>query len=507
MSTKALSVASSRGRGGRGRARGELSWLLLLVTACGAASGSSGGATTSPAAVEAGEAWRRERPAPGPAKSFDYPPAQVAHLANGVQLYLVPRKSGTVALSVSARAGGASCGPGESGLAALTLRLMTEATRHKEGLALAKAVEELGASLGYDTGRDASSISLEVLPSDVEPALELLAEVITEPRFAPDDMLRVKKQWLDSLVSERQEPSRLSSLAGMRALLGTSAGAPVGGTLADIERLTRDDLSKFHQRQYVSGNLAIIAVGDLSMERLKELGEKALGHLPPGAPPPLPPLELPPRPAQTAIWLIDRPGSVQSALFVGQPFPERSAQGYEARQVMNNLLGGLFTSRLNSNLREEHAYTYGVRSLAIATRRWGAFISMSSVKTENTADALEQLTLELEELRQGSPNPITNEELERSKTDLIHQLGASLEHVRRVLSDTGELYVDELPADYHQTYPARIRAVDRATAQAEAQRLEPQRLVVVIVGDAGQVRPLLEAKGLSAVAAPASLTD
>jgi zinc protease len=507
MSTKEQQRVSRRRGLDLARAGGALACLLLLITACGAASGPNGVASPSPAAVEAGEAWRRERPAPGPARSFDYPPAEVARLDNGVQLYLVPRKSGTVALSISARAGGAACGPGESGLAALTLRLMTEATRQKEGLALAKAVEALGTSLGFDTGRDASSLSLEVLPSDVEPALELLAEVITQPRFAADDVARVKKQWLDSLVSERQEPSRLSSLAGMRALLGTTAGAPVGGTLADVERLTQADLSRFHKRQYVSGNLAVIAVGDLSMEALKELAQKSLGKLPPGTPPPLPALELPPPPAQTAIWLIDRPGSVQSALFVGQPFPERSAQGYEARQVMNNLLGGLFTSRLNLNLREKHAYTYGVRSMAIATRRWGAFISMSSIKTENTADALEQLTLELEGLRRGNPNPITNDELERSKTDLVHQLGASLEHVRRVLSDTGELYVDELPADYHHTYPARIRAVEQATALAEAQRLEPRRLVVVIVGDATQVRPLLEAKGLSAVAAPASFTD
>lgn len=484
-----------------------LACLTFLAAGCGGAPGAAATAPTTSTAAEASEAWRRERPAAGPARSFDYPPAEVARLANGVQLYLVPRKSGTVALSLSTRAGGASSGPGQSGLAALTLRLMTEATRQKHALALAEAAEALGASLGFDTGRDASSLSLEVLPSDVEPALELLAEVITQPRFAPEDVVRVKKQWLDSLVSERQEPSRLSSLAGMRAILGTSAGAPVGGTLTDVGRLTRDDFVRFHRQQYVAGNLALLAVGDLSMQRLKELAEQSLGQLPAKNPPALPPLELPPPPTQTVVWLIDRPGSVQSALFVGQPFPERAAPGYEARLVMNNLLGGLFTSRLNMNLREKHAYTYGVRSVAIATRRWGAFISMSSVKTESTADALEQLTAELEALRRGSPNPITAEELERSKTDLVHQLGASLEHVRRVLSDTGELYVDGLPADYHHTYPARIGAIDPAAALAEAQRLDPKRLVVVIVGDAEQVRPLLEAKGLSAVAAPSSFTD
>ncbi len=483
-------------------------WLVACagLAACG---GAQAPAATTPGATSAvdGESWRRERPPAGPPRSFEYPAAQHARLANGVELYLVPRKSGTVALSVSAHAGGSACGPGDSGLAALTLRLMTEATQSKGTLALAEAAEALGASLDFDTGRDGSSISLEVLPSDLDAGLSLLSEVITTPRFAPDDVVRVKKQWLDSLVAERQDPARLSSLAGMRALLGTTVGAPVRGSLSDIQSTKREDLVRFHRQHYVAGNLAVLAVGDVSMERLTALAQASLGRMPPNEPPAPAPLELPPAPTQTKIWVVDRPGSVQSALFVGQPFPERSAPGHEARQVMNNLLGGLFTSRLNMNLREKHAYTYGVRSFAIATLRWGAFISMSSIKAENTVDALEQLKAELRTLQSGSANPVSREELDRSKTDLVHQLGASLEHVRRVLGDTGELYIDGLPADYHNKYPARIALVDEAATLAEAKRLEPDRLVVVIVGDVQQLKPLLEAKGLAMAPAPEQLTD
>jgi zinc protease len=489
--------------------------LRLSAAACiGMVAGACGGAPTaapaSPAAAAAegaSEAWRQARPAAAPARAFDYPKAQHTRLANGVQLYLVPRKSGTVAISVSAHAGGSACGPGESGLAALTLRLMTEATRNKTSLQLAEAAEDLGASLDFDTGRDGSSVSLEVLPTDVEAGLRLLSELITEPRFAAEDVARVKKLWLDSLVSERQQPSRLASLAGMRALLGRDIGAPVRGSLSDVQKLTRNDLARFHRQHYVAGNLAVIAVGDLSMERLTALAEASLGRLPAQAAPALPPLEPPGAPAQTSIWLIDRPGSVQSALFVGQPFPERAAPGHEARQVMNNLLGGLFTSRLNMNLREKHAYTYGVRSMAVATSRWGAFISMSSIKTENTADALKELTREISTLQSGSAAPITEEELERSKTDLAHQLGASLEHVRRILADTGELYVDGLPADYHHTYRERIEQVDQSATLAEARRLTPQQLVVVIVGDQQQIAPLLAAQGFTAQTAPPTFTD
>ena len=244
---------------------------------------------------------------------------------------------------------------------------------------------------------------------------------------------------------------------------------------------------------------ATTSVPDLEQVKARFLGKsgslteqlKGLGKLPARTPPALPPLKLPPAPAQTAVLLIDRPGAVQSALFAGHPFPERSAPGYEARQVVNNLLGGLFTSRLNLNLREKHAYTYGVRSRVLATRRFGAFAVQSSIETQNTADAVEQLLLELRALAGGKPEQITLEELERSKTDLVHQLGGHLEHVRTVLADTTELYVDGLPADYHRQFLSAIRAVDQRAAAAEAARLTPERMTLVIVGDQEKLLPML----------------
>lgn len=489
-------------------ARGLL-FTQCIALACSSASGNAAPQTADGARTEEGadQSWRQTTPTPAAPSTFDYPAAQTAQLPNGVRLYLVPRKSGTVALSVNALAGGSACGPGRSGLAALTLRVMTEATRQKTGLQLAVAAESLGAELAFDTGRDGSSVSLEVLPSDAEAALGLLAEVVSEPRFAAEDVQRLRAQWLDSLRSERQEPARLASLAGMRALFGNAAAAPVDGSVPDVERLTREDLVQFHRQWYVAGNLAVLAVGDLTLERLTEVAQKGLGKLPARAAPPLPPLQLLQPPAQTTVWIVDRPDAVQSALFAGQAFPERSAPGYEARQVVTNLLGGLFTSRLNLNLREKHAYTYGVRSRALATRRFGAFVTQSSIKTESTADALEQLSLELRAIAASKPEQITVEELDRSKTDLVHQLGGHLEHVRTVLSDTTELYVDGLPADYQQHFLAGVRSVDQRAAAEQAARLTPDHLTVVIVGDQQKIVPLLSAKGITAQIAPRELIE
>ena len=501
-----MTTGTRKARGALCRATSLGLWLGLSTLACGGHGGDAAGpGAAAPSAASsstqaADEAWRAERPAPGTARPFDYPAAQLETLPNGVQLYLVPRHAGTVALAIVSRSGGATNAAGQSGLAALTLRLMTEATKSKAPLALAEAIESLGASLDFDTGRDGSSVSLEVLPGDVDAGLALLSEVITEPRMSADDVARVKKQWLDSLVAERQEPSRLASLAGMRALLGMDAGAPVRGSVPDVKRLGAADLARFHRQHYVAGNLAVVAVGDIDMPRLQQLAAASLGRLPKAAPPASPAVWLPPAPERLPVLVVDRPGSVQTALFAGQPFPERSAAGYEAREVMNNLLGGLFTSRLNQNLREKHAYTYGARSVDIATRRWGALIAMSSIKTENTADALVQLRLELTALR-TAPNPITADELSRSKVDLIHGLGANLEQVSRLLGDTAELFVEGLPPDYHHVYPGLIQAVDANAAFQQAQRLSPDHLVVVLVGDRAKIEPALSAQGLQVEAA------
>jgi zinc protease len=466
---------------------------------------------TTPAAPTTGsdneQPWRVQQPAAGAPREFSYPAAQVATLPNGVQLWLVPRKSGTVALSVVARGGGAAAPAGKSGIAALTLRAMTEATLHRGPLDLAEAAESLGANLDFDTGRDASSLSLEVLPADVPAALGLLSEVVREPRFLPEDVARVKRQWLDSLASERQDPARLASLAGMRALFGPVLGAPVRGSVSDVEHLTREDLVRFHRDYYVARNLAVLAVGDLTLAQLTELAENAFGQLPRKAAPVPPPSRVPPAPTHTTIWIIDRPDSVQSSLFVGQPFPERAAPGFETRLVMNNLLGGLFTSRLNLNLREKHAYTYGVRSQTIATRHLGALVGMTSVKTESTADALGELLAELRGIATGQPTPIAADELDRSKTDLIHQLGANLEHARRILGDTHELFVNDLPADYQTTYLKRITDVTQQAAALEAARITPDRLAIVIVGDRQKIAPLMTAHGITPLDAPAVFTE
>jgi zinc protease len=454
------------------------------------------------------EPWRAERPKPGSPGRIDFPVPEISELPNGLKLYVVRKTAPVTSLSVVLRHGGGSDPKGKSGRAALTARMLTEGTLKKSTLELAEAVESLGSTLGADTSRDESQIGLYTLTRDVDRGLSLLAEVLTQPAFSAKEFERVRGEWLDGLRAERQEPGRLASLAALRLLFGTDAGSPVNGSIPDVEKLTIRDLADFHRQAYVPSNAAVVVVGDVDAAELKKQVEKQFGRWR-GLPfPPPSTFEAPKPPDRLRVVIVDRPGAVQSALFGIQSFPKRSAPGHESRQVFASLFGGLFTSRLNMNLREKHAFSYGARAHAIATQRFGAFAVSTSVKTEVTARALEETLNELRLARDPALGaPIRDEEIARAKADLAHSLGARLEHNSRIADAVQSLFIDDLPKDYYARYPAMLAEIQGPAVHQAATLLTPEKLVVVIVGDRARIEPELVQRGFQVEAAPATLIE
>ncbi len=460
----------------------------------------------SPAADQ--DAFRKQKPAPGKPGTLEFPVPEVTRLSNGLTLYLVERPAPVVTLWLVTRAGSSSVPVGKSGLAALTARLLTEGTTQRSGLELAEAVEGLGTTLDSDAGRDEASVGLTALQSDLDRALELLGEVVQKPAFSPKDFERVRGEWLDSLASERQQPQRLASLAALRLLNGPVHGAPVRGSVADVKKLKLEELRDFHRRAFVPKSSALIVVGKFEKESLKKSIERHFGAWQGGAP--LKPLAFspPPAPAKTKVVLVDRPESVQSALFAVQHFPKRSEPGYEVREVLGKVLGGLFTSRINLNLREKHAFTYGAFAQPIATEQWGAFFASTSVRTDVTADALRELVRELERAKNPAlGSPIEPAEVARGRADLVHTLGASLEHGSRLAEVVTTLFVDSLPADYGARYPSLLEPIDAPAVTQAAQALTPDRLTVVLVGDRKTIEPALTQQGFTVELATPDLTE
>jgi zinc protease len=372
-------------------------------------------------------------------------------------------------------------------------------------MALAEAVESLGTTLGSNASRDDSRVALTVLPKDFEAALRLLGEVVMEPAFAARDFDRVKNEWLDGIRAERQEPQRLAALVAVRALNGPVLGAPVNGALSDVKRLTVADLKDFHSRAYTPDNAALVVVGDLEPAAVLAEVTRVFGAFRGKNAVPAPAAKTPPPPPRTRVLYVDRPDAVQTAISVVQPFPKRSEPGHEAREILVTALGGLFTSRLNTNLREEHAYTYGAFARAQEARYLGTLVIGTSVRSKVTVESVVEIKKELEALR--GKEPPTTEELTRSRADLAFSLGATLEHPSKVAGTIGDLFSESLSLDYFTRYPATIQSTDAQAVSAAANLLVPDGLLVVLVGDQKQFVPELSKAGFQPEAAPSALSD
>lgn len=454
------------------------------------------------------EPWRNQRPPAGQASELHFPAPEQAKLANGLTLMLVRKPVPAASISLVFKHGAAACPPGKSGLAALTSRMLTEGTRRHPGVKLAEAVEQLGTTLDEDASRDSSSLALSALTRDVDQAVQLLGEVVSEPAFSAADFARVQNEWLDGLRAERQAPERLASLAAFGTLLGKPHGSPVNGSLVDVRRLSIKDIVDFHRKAYGAGDATLIVVGDVELGPLRASAERAFAKLGKGEAALEQPFSEPARAPGKRVLLIDRPGAVQSALMLVEHSPKRSAPGYERRELLTTLFGGLFTSRLNLNLREEHAYTYGARAQSAATRNWGAFYISTSVRTDVTADALKEAVKELDLLRDPSRGkPIRAQEVARARADLVQSIGARLEYGARIGSSFSELWLQGLPLDYFQKYPSLLAAESPATLSEAAKALGPEHLVIVVVGDRAAIEKPIAALGYEVVTAPAELTE
>ena len=464
--------------------------------------------SSSASAAPDPEAWRSERPKPGLPGELHFPVPEVLKLSNGLSVYVVKQPAAVVSVDLVVRHGASSVAEGKSGLAALTARMLVESSRRHKSRELAEAAESLGSPLASNASRDDSSVGLSVLTGDLDRALALLAEVVREPAFDAKEFERVRGEWLDQLVGERQAPERLASLAGLRLLNGAVHGAPVSGGVSEVKRLKVNDLKDFHARRYVPSESALVVVGAVNAESLRPTIEKLFGSWRGAAPKRTAAAPLPPPNPGLRLVVVDRPGAVQTALFAAQRFPARSAQGFESRDVLSEIVGGLFTSRINMNLREKHAYTYGASARQVGTREWGAFVVATSVRTDVTAEALVEIQRELGRARDpGLGAPLMPDEVARGKAALLHALGAKMEHTSLVADAVIPLFSLNLGSDYYTRYPSLIAAVASPDLEAGQRLLAPEDLLVVVVGDHAAIRPSFEKLGWNLEVAPDSLTD
>jgi predicted Zn-dependent peptidase len=436
---------------------------------------------------------RSHPPQAGPPQAIRLPAVQKLNLSNGLPVFLAEMHDvPTVQVVLVLKSGASADPPAKPGLASLTADMLDEGAGGKDALALADAIDFLGADLSTGSSWDLSSVALHVPVARLEAALPLLADVALRPEFPEQELERIRRQRLTGLLQARDEPAAIAGLAVARALFGQKHryGLPAGGNAASLATIKASDLRGFHAEHYRPSNAALIVVGDVKADVVLPLLENAFAGWPKAAAPRTTGVPEPPQLKERVFWLVDRPGAAQSAIRIGRVGPDRSTPDFPILQVMNTLLGGSFTSRLNRNLREQHGYTYGAGSRFDFRRVGGVFLAASDVQTPSTADALKEFLTELARIR----TPATPEEVERARNYLALGYAGDFETSGQLAGKLAEQWLYALPDDVFTSFVPKALAagVDQVRGAAAA-RIDPAGIAIVIVGDRAKVEAPLRA--------------
>jgi zinc protease len=424
---------------------------------------------------------RSAPPKPGPAPSVKLPAIQKRQLANGLPVWIVELHEVPVAqVDLVLRSGSAADPAGKEGLANLTTAMLDEGAGSRDALALADAIDYLGADVSTESGFDSMSVRLHVPVARLGEALPLMADVALRPSFPSKELDRLRDERLTDLQQARDEPGSIVAAAFNRVVFGAHRYATASpGTSAALKAFSVDDLRAFHSRHFTPASAALLVVGDVRPDAVLPLLEAAFGTWK-GAQGAQGALSTPAQVKARNVVLVDKAGAAQSQIRIGWVGVPRSTPDYFVIQVMNTILGGAFTSRLNQNLREQHGYSYGAVSRFEMRRIAGAFYATAGVQTDKTAEALTEFFKELEGIGQTVPP----DELAKAKNYIALRFPRRFETTGNIATQLGEVFVYDLPDTYFATFVDRIQAVTAADVQRVAKTLvQPSRLAVVVVGD------------------------
>ena len=419
-----------------------------------------------------------------------------ARLKNGLTVLIFEdRRAPFISVQLYIGGAGALFEPSATaGLANATATMLTEGTTSRSSVEIAETIDRLGAavSAGSSFGSPDTVLSASGLSENFDEWFAVAVDVLLRPSFPGDELEKLKQRQRAAVREQRSSSGFLTSESFHRAVYRDHPAARVAPTLQSIDRLTREALLQWHRDRYSPENAILGIAGDVRAKEILGKVEKHLGAWKKSSVKEVWPSG--PSPAKSArVLIVNRPNSVQTTLALGNIAIDRRNPDYMPMIVMNHILGGGASSRLFLNLREEKGYTYGVYSDVTALRYPGPWRAGGSMRTEVTSGALAEF---FDEIRRIRDEPVSAEELEASKRAIVASFALSLEQPARILgfAITSKQY--GFPADYWDTYPAKIRAVTAADVQRVARKyLVPQSLQLVAVGDASQIKPALEKYG------------
>ena len=444
------------------------------------------------------EPWRFEMPQPAAARTLQLPTPASVTLPNGLTLILNERGGvPIVAANLVLRTGSDANPLDKGGLASFVGSMLDEGTTTRDALQIADEVAFLGATLTTGSTMDATTVRSRSLRKNFDATLSLMADVALRPSFPVEEIERQRASRLGQLVQRRDNPGQVAAEVMAVALYGPRH--PYGyteiGTESSMKAVMRDDMVAFWKQHFVPGNAALVVAGNISMSELRGLAEEAFGAWTGDAPTPA---ELGDADTTTArVIIVDKPGAPQTQLRVAGIGAARSSPDFRALQVMNTALGGLFSSRINMNLREQHGYSYGAYSAFVFRRGAGPFLVSGGVRTDVTAPAVTEIFNEIAGMIE---EPIPEEELQKAKDSMAYSLPGAFETSRNAVNNFSNIFVYDLGLDYYTRYARQVNAITAEQALDVARRyLVPERLVVIAVGDRAAIEEDLRNLSLGTV--------
>jgi predicted Zn-dependent peptidase len=444
---------------------------------------------------------RSEAPALGPVPQLNLPEIQKRTLSNGVPVWIVEsREVPLVQVNLVVKAGSGDDPSEKFGIASLTAAMLDEGAGMRSALEIADAVDFLGATLTTASSYDASSIRLNVPVLRLQDALQVMADVALRPTFPEADLDRLRQERLTTLLQARDDPQSIAPMAFQRIVFGPvhRYGTGTAGTEATLKSFNVADMRAFYARFYQPSNATLLVVGDVQPDRVVPLLDRHFGSGWSAASAPASRLTVPAasQPASGQIYIVDKPDAEQSQIRIGWVGVPRSTPDYFPLLVLNTVLGGSFTSRLNQHLREEHGYAYGASSFFDMRLAAGPFVAAAGVQTDKTADALREFFNELNAILK----PIPGDELSKAKNYIALGFPAEFETTGDLSRRLEEMLVYSLPDRYFTSYVQNVQAVTADAVQKVAQRyIQPSRLAVVVVGDRRMIEPGIRALNLGPV--------
>jgi zinc protease len=433
---------------------------------------------------------RSKVPEPAPVSDAKFPKLERATLSNGMKVILSERHDiPLVTMTLAVDSGYAADQLATPGTAKLAMAVLDEGTKTRTSTQISEQLENLGARLTTRSNLDTSQVTLSALKPNLDASLEIFSDVILNPVFPQADFAREQKLQVASIQREKVEPLSMGLRLLPAFVYGTkhAYGNPFtgSGTEKSVLSITREALQKFHQTWFKPNNSTLVIVGDTTLAEIRPKLEKALQGWTRGEVPKKDVARVEHR-EKPVLYLMDRPGSMQSMIFAGHIAPPRSNPDEVSFETFNTVLGGSFTSRINMNLREDKHWSYGAYSFMRAARGQRPFIAYAAVQTDKTKESVSEMNREFREILKG--RGIDSDELAMAQNNLVLSLPGSRETGDAVLTQILDVVQYGLPEDYYDTYAGKVRALTTGDMATAAERLlHPDKLVWVIVGDRAKI--------------------